>query len=221
MTVFATDGGGAVHVSKMSGKLSGIPAINTNTLTNPFCIEMHDNDTGDVVCEECYSVAMLQGVRKNAEPAFERNSIKLSSRLLFDDEIPVYNHAWFRLHGHGELINDIHFINFIHIAERNPQTNFALWTKRKKIVYDVLSQGYVIPGNLIMVYSNPRTDRTILTPPDHFDKVFNVVRPDYEGMANCTGQKCIDCLLCYEHNDTSLIIEHIKHGNGRVKKCTG
>ena len=37
-----------VHMSKMSGKLKGIPAINTNTLTNLFCIRQHQKT--DTIC---------------------------------------------------------------------------------------------------------------------------------------------------------------------------
>jgi hypothetical protein len=37
-----------VHISKMTGKLDGIHAISTNTVTNPFCQKM--NTSGDTIC---------------------------------------------------------------------------------------------------------------------------------------------------------------------------
>ena len=94
-----------VHMSKMSGKLKGIPAINTNTLTNPFCIRQHQK-TG-TICEECYSFGMLEGYRKNCTPAFERNSALLSEHIPWDD-LPVLNFAYVRYSAHGEIINYQH-----------------------------------------------------------------------------------------------------------------
>jgi len=61
----------SIHFSTMTGKLKGIPAINTNTVTNEFCIKMNETDA---ICKSCYSMNMLSGSRKNCQPAFERNS---------------------------------------------------------------------------------------------------------------------------------------------------
>ena len=43
-----------VSVSKMSGKLAGIPAINTNTATNAYCIKQYNSGKDDDICTECY-----------------------------------------------------------------------------------------------------------------------------------------------------------------------
>jgi hypothetical protein len=40
----------AVHISKMTGKLDGLHAISTNTVTNPFCQKM--NTSGDTICRQ-------------------------------------------------------------------------------------------------------------------------------------------------------------------------
>ena len=136
-----------VHISVMSGKLKGISAINTNTVTNKFCQKMQK---GNNICKHCYSQAMLTGSRKNCQDSFQRNSDLLSSRGLSNHEIPIINAAWFRFHGHGELINELHFLNLCRIAEANPQTTFALWTKRKDIVWDYCKTD-VLPDNLILI----------------------------------------------------------------------
>jgi len=47
-------------------------------------------------------------------------------------------------------------------------------------------------------------------PPRGFHRVFNNVTKKYRGDANCTGQKCIDCQLCYKFDTTSVIVEHVK-----------
>jgi len=209
--VIATDRVPAkVHISVMSGKLKGISAINTNTVTNPFCQKMYEMDDDNIICTHCYSQDMLTGSRKNCQPSFQRNSDLLSSRALWSDEIPILNERWFRYDGHGELINVQHLHNLVLIAEKNHWCNFGLWTKRKDIVNEYRKHVGAIPKNIILIFSNPRLDRMMHKPPEGFDKVFNNVPKDYDGDANCTGQKCIDCRLCYEHNDTSVIVEHVK-----------
>jgi hypothetical protein len=196
----------AVHFSIMTGKLNGLRAINTNTATNAFCKKMFSSGKENVICTGCYSMAQLNGSRKNCQPAFERNSELFSERLLEPHEIPWTNDAILRFHGHGELINLTHLDNFLRIAEYNPQTVFALWTKRKDFI---AKRADKIPDNLILIYSNPLTDKLIKQPPKHFHKVFNNVTKETEG-ENCTGQKCIDCRKCYSLIDETVIIERQK-----------
>ena len=208
-----------VHMSKMSGKLKGIPAINTNTLTNQFCIRQHQTDT---ICGECYSFTMLEGYRKNCGPAFERNSALLSDWIEWDD-LPIVNSAFFRFSAHGELINETHFVNLIRIARKNPHTTFALWTKRASITrkftkpynskWETLYGGEDfgdIPPNLILVFSNPRIDK-VIDVPRGFHKVFNNVSKGSTAPQNCTGRKCMDCLACYRKDSgTDVIVEMVK-----------
>jgi len=195
-----------VHISVMSGKLKGISAINTNTVTNEFCQKMQK---GNNICKHCYSQAMLTGSRKNCQDAFQRNSDLLSTVHLTSDDIPTINAAWFRYHGHGELINLLHFRNLCAIAFANPQTTFALWTKRKDIVWQYVEDEWAIPDNLILIYSNAKLDRVMTKPPAYFNKVFNNVT-DKNADANCTGQKCMDCLECYKFDGADVIVEHVK-----------
>ena len=193
----------AVHISKMTGKLVHMPAINTNTLTNEFCIRQHQTDT---ICFECYSFDMLQGHRKNCAPAFERNSVALSELIDYDD-LPLLNYAYVRINGHGELINENHLDNIIAIAVKNPQCTFALWTKRVSLIRNRLD---LIPDNLILVFWNPKVDRVIGVPRG-FHKVFNNVSKGSTRPQNCTGRKCIECLACYRKDSgTDVIVEMVK-----------
>ena len=185
----------------MSGKLQGIGAINTDTTTNEFCIRQKSTDT---ICGKCYSHKMLNTFRKSCVPAFQHNS-ELMKDLIDWDLLPIINQAYFRFNGHGELINLNHYKNIINIAKKNPHCTFTLWTKRASIVRQIAD----VPVNLILIFSNPRIDKVIGVPRG-FDKVFNNVDKNSGISQNCTGRKCMDCLICYKHNDTNVIIEAVK-----------
>ena len=185
----------------MTGKLVKIPAINTNTLTNEFCQKMHSS-CEKCICWDCYSFAMLEGSRKNCQPAWQKNSDILSGGLL-GYPLPQFNSLYVRFDGHGELINETHFINYLLITEHNPKTTFSLFTKRHKLVKRVLETRKK-PQNLILVYSNPIVDRITDKIPYYFDKVFNTT--SYLSTEdNCTGRKCIECLACYTHGTDTLV----------------
>lgn len=191
-----------IKISKMSGKLQGIGAINTDTTTNEFCIRQKSTDT---ICGKCYSHKMLTTFRKSCVPAFQHNS-ELMKDLIEWDLLPIINQAYFRFNGHGELINLNHYKNIINIAQKNPHCTFTLWTKRASIVRQIAD----VPVNLILIFSNPRIDKVIGVPRG-FDKVFNNVNKDSGIKQNCTGRKCIDCLMCYKHkNKLNVIIEAVK-----------
>lgn len=196
-----------IHITKGSGKMQDMRSINTNTTTNQFCIDQYHMECGGHkrICKSCYSYSSLNAYRKNCQPAFQRNSDILASDQPID--IPKLNDLYFRFHSHGELINDDHFIKYCEIADANPQTTFALWTKRVEFVR---RNKVYIPDNLILIYSNPIIDQVMKEPPRGFHRVFNNVSKSYGGEANCTGQKCMECLVCYKFDTDKVIIEHVK-----------
>jgi len=197
-----------IKLSKMSGKLKGIGAINTNTTSNGFCIKQNGNGKPDSICSECYSWRILKTFRKNAVPAFKHNSKVLSEKIIHPDGLPITNYAYFRFNGHGELINSNHFHNLLNICKKNKKTTFALWTKRSDIVKRELKSRDK-PKNLILVYSNPKID-SVIGIPKGFNKVFNNVSHDIG--TNCHG-KCIDCLKCYNtsrYKANNVITEQVK-----------
>ena len=199
-----------VHVSKLMGKLEGIPGIGTNTLTNDFCSRMHKKGDG-IICSYCYSFATLESKRwPRLEEALERNSV-LYSRALRESEVPIFKPGQYvRFNQHGELHNIQHVENLFVICAVNERSNFGLWTKRPGLVQTGVEL-YGKPLNLKLVYSNPKVDNIKTKPPAYFDKVFNNVSKGYAPeQENCTGQKCKDCLLCYTTNDVTTIVERIK-----------
>ena len=204
-----------VHISKMTGKLQGLQAISTNTVTNKFCNKQNASKNDDVICKHCYSHSMLNTYRKNMQDCLQRNSDTLSLQDLEDADIPRINQLYMRFNAHGELINETHLKNLIKICIKNPAVTFALWSKRKDIIIKYFDKIGMRPRNLKLVFSNSIIN-TIIDPPKYFDSTFNNVDADYmKEKQNCTGQKCIDCLLCYTHNDTKQIVEAVKI-NGRA-----
>lgn len=200
-----------VHISVMTGKLDGLRAISTNTRTNEYCIKQNASGDPTNICTKCYSHTMLSSYRKNMQPALERNSQALSSRILAQAELPRVMDAVFRFDAHGELINETHLLNLVAICEYNPSTSFALWTKRNDIVSKYF-RTRAKPANMTLIYSNPKISHIMAKPPKHFDRTFNnVLEHEYVERQNCTGQQCKDCLLCYTPgNGVTTIVEKVK-----------
>ena len=199
-----------MRISNGSGKLQDIRSLNTNTLTNEFCKAMYNSSADDIICRKCYSMSMLNGLRKNCAPSWQENSDILSGGLIPPHMLPTILDAFFRFSSHGELINMTMLENFHNITLHNPHCSFALWTKRKNFIRKFYSQ-HEKPANLILIYSNPRIDAVMNHPPEFFDRTFNNVSKGSDVAQNCTGQKCRDCLLCYKvGNGVTQIVEAVK-----------
>lgn len=201
----------SVTISNMTGKLEDFKALNTNTLTNDYCMKMYNSKAKDIICTKCYSAEMLQGMRKNCAPAWQRNSDVLSKGIIPPHMLPTILTAFFRISGHGEIINMTMVENIHNIITHNPHCSFAWWTKRKDMIRKFY-QTREKPKNLILIYSNPRIDKPMTVPPELFDRTFNNVSKDkFIEIQNCTGQKCKDCLLCYTPgNGVTQIVEAVK-----------
>lgn len=198
-----------IHISIMTGKLEKFKAISTNTLTNDYCNKQFNSDI-DTICKNCYSQIMLATYRKNMQACLQRNSDVLSKSIIPSEYLPIILDLYFRFSAHGELINLNHLINLINICFKNPKTNFALWTKRNDLIVKYCKSNE-LPKNLILIYSNPKKSKVLRKIPKHFHKTFNnVLENEIVNEQNCTGQKCKDCLACYEFNSTNIIIEKVK-----------
>lgn len=200
-----------VHISVMTGKLDGLRAISTNTRTNEYCIKQNASGDPTNICTKCYSHTMLSSYRKNMQPALQRNSDALATRVLPTVDLPKITDPVFRFDAHGELINETHLLNLVAICEYNPATSFALWTKRNDIVSKYF-RTRVKPANMTLIYSNPKISHIMAKPPKFFDRTFNnVLEHEYVERQNCTGQQCKDCLLCYiPGNGVTTIVEKVK-----------
>jgi hypothetical protein len=200
-----------IHFSKMTGKLAGLRAISTNTATNDYCVKQKERNAADNICSKCYSHAMLSTYRKSMAPALQRNSDALAAGPIDPQDLPFISDAFLRINAHGELINADHFENICRVAEKNPHCTLAVWTKRPDIVNRVL-QSRDKPSNLVLIYSNPKIGHIMSKPPRNFDRTFNNVPEDQDKeRQNCTGQRCMDCMLCYHAgNGVTTIVEKVK-----------
>lgn len=205
--VHLNDGSFFGITNQMEGKMKGMNSLNTSAECNPFCQKMRE--TQGMICRSCYSKSTERRY-KNARAAFENNYNVLSTHLLTDKEVPRVNSVIFRFQAHGDLANRTHYKNLVKIAETNPDTTFALWTKRLSVV----RQGGIIKrDNIIYVYSTPKLDEASPKLPEGFDKVFSVYSRQYAKdknvQINC-AKLCFTCQLCYAKNDTHIVNELIK-----------
>lgn len=187
------------------GKIEGINSINTNSLNNPYCIQMSKNK--DSICSKCYSNRSLK-FRTFLKQSLEKNDICLSETKLKLSEIPIINALYFRFNSFGELINKIHYYNLIQICKKNPLTTFSLWSKRKDLILV-----YKQPKNLILIYSELLINSLNKEIPEGFDKMFSVFTKSFAKenkiRINCKNS-CINCLKCYTFNEIKYIKELVK-----------
>lgn len=202
----------SVFVSKdLRGKMLHVPAINTNTLTNPFCSLMKKRATklfksqGEkLVCLKCYA-RRWSLLHPNIQNIYEGNS-KLLSSYMFEKDIPIIKSDILRFNAFGELINEGHYLNLKRIAIKNPSVIFALWTKRPDLVHGKKVK------NIIYIFSSPMINK-VATKPKGFDKVFTVFSKDRTDVnINCHNYEgaCRKCMLCYSKNDVVYINEYVK-----------
>ena len=201
--------GKVLTVSELGGKMTGVNAISTSVLLNPFCQKMRETD--GMICQSCYA-RTGENMYEGARNGWQANYHLLSSRLLKVKEIPHINASVFRFQSHGELINRTHYKNLIKIADANPQTMFGFWTKNLAVIK---RGGLIKRDNIVYVFSSFK--KNVLNPvvPKGFDKVFTVFNRPFlakhpEVNINCSS-KCNECRLCYSKNDVVFVNEKIKY----------
>lgn len=212
-------------------KMRLVAGLNSSAKINPFCQAMSKRKEN--ICADCYSLdmedrypALEKVLEKNTEILSSTNLNWIQCREIGNVLISIIdrqskrlkitvNQYLVRFHGFGELINDLHCINFFNIAYHNrDRIKFTLWSKRYDIVDRVIDyQGK--PANLILIYSAFKKDSPEC-PPSNFDKSFNVYTKQPAKIAlNCSG-KCIDCKLCYSDNSIQFVHELIKSEQRKV-----
>ena len=205
-----------VWITTHSGKLTGIQSINTNSLSNPYCVERSKNPKS--ICSRCYSNTLLK-LREGLKNHLEHNSELLSRESIPYNDLPIINALYFRFQSFGDLINMTHLDNLVRIANKNPKVIFALWTKRTDLIKEYRYNidpflGLEFPNNMIMIYSNPMLDKPMREVPNGFDKVFQVFsKHAVNAMGvyiNCGARSCLTCLKCYKFDYPYIINELVK-----------
>lgn len=193
-----------LNITVGSGKMDGIRSLNTNPLENEFCQAMRKTDS---ICNRCYSNWFLEHVYKySCVKPWSENGRLLSTLTLEEIGTPYLYDDVFRLHSHGELINELHAENLTKIAKKNKNTLFVLWTKRAGLLPKKL------PKNFRVIKSNPQIDKPINEVPEGFHGVFNVFTKEYANREqieiNCEG-KCRECMKCYDRKRSAGVINEI------------
>jgi len=196
-------------------KLDGFYSLNTSTINNQFCQKMFSSAIDDLICVDCYAKTLEKRFFKGKTDKLNVNAKILSESIMLWDHVPFYPLlSVLRIHSIGELINEVHFINVILIAKKNPHCTVSIWTKRPDIVKRVFKSGFEKPNNLILIYSNPRINADFeIKVPEFFDKVFNNYTKNFVESNNINincHKSCKDCMICYRHNNVEQIKEIVK-----------
>lgn len=192
-----------IKISVGNGKMQGLSSINTNTMTNLFCL--HQCSFKD----NCYSKKQIKRWKSNGI-SWQENSDKLSQSIIDHDLLPrFFNQRVIRFNSHGELINEIHLENLNNIVKKNHDVFFGLWTKQFKLIKEFYSKNEK-PKNINIIFSNSKFNAPMKKIPLYFDKTFNVITKDSDIKPNCIG-KCKDCMICYtKDSKETQIIEVLK-----------
>jgi hypothetical protein len=209
------------HVSKKGkkNKMDKMFSINTSVQLNPFCQKMQK--CKDFICSDCYA-GDIENTFKHARAKYIANFHIVTKRLLSDVECDISNikSKVIRLHAIGELVNNIHLMNYIQYCIVNPKKVFALWTKKADLIesyFDKLPK----PKNLILIFSNPSKDKPVFILPKYFDKIFNVYTKDYvkehNVKINCAAKSCFKCRSCYSLRSSVVIVNEMIKKDQRKK----
>lgn len=206
---------GILWMTDHTGKMAGINSIGTSCASNPHCIKRREN--GESVCSKCYAETYMK-MRKSLKAHLEDNAKVLTTRLLEGNEIPVTNAMIFRFESFGDLYNAIHLQNYLLICERNPFTNFALWTKNTWILDEVFNKMEVKkPKNLSIVVSSPLLNKQMELDREKFwfvDHIFTVYDKKFikanDVEINCGSNNCFGCQVCYFTETDYYVNEQLK-----------
>ena len=203
---------GIHYTTGHTGKMSGLYGISTSVHLNKHCIARRTNKS--LICSKCFANKFTK-MRSTLDARLRENTKNLNERILNDDELPVIPTLYFRFESFGDLASPVQAINYIKIAQHNPNVKCALWTKNLVYLRKAIEMGYKIPKNLRIVFSSPMLNKEvdIAKLPAFVDKVFTV----YDSKTikggvdiNCGAKSCLTCGLCYNKNKVKYIREKVK-----------
>lgn len=191
--------------------MSGLQSLSTACTVNPQCKRNAEIDGS--ICSHCFSFAMMKRYSKDFERAFIRNYKILNSGILDPNTLPRTNTAFFRIESFGDLGSATQAINYINFIAKNPQTNFAWWTKNPKFIDQAIKAGYSIPENVQIIYSSMFLNATAYPKKyDFINKVFTVYDKKTAETVdiNCGARSCFLCNRCYRKNPDGVKVEMIR-----------
>lgn len=198
-----------LHVTALSGKLSGFAAVTSSALQNDYCAAQTVRGDPTSICTYCYACRSLKGFRRGAAEVFARNGVLLRTPLANADLPRITGVKALRFNSHGELGSVEELDNFERIALHNRHLRSALWTKRLDLVqaWEEAHSGEGPSGGPVhlsmkLIVSSP----TIGVPafergavPENVHHVYTVYRTEGDLPDDayvCRGH-CADCMVCY------------------------
>lgn len=196
---------------KHSAKMEGMISLSTSAAENPQC--KANSLREDWICHKCYALRQLK-VYPSLNEKLKRNYHLLTENRLTPEDVPLFNCIFFRFEAFGDLANKTQALNYLLIADCNPQTHFALWTKNPLILAAALKEYGHKPKNLQIILSSPVINSPIKNTFGFVDKVFTVYEKDYAEKnninINCGARNCFKCHKCYKKNAHTVINELVK-----------
>lgn len=225
-----------LFISHPTGKMAGIPAISESCVCNEFCAAMHKRV--GTICSHCYAQESL-AFKQAARLRYSRNTEIMSQGEIPWDDLPRIYSDIFRLETHGDWVNLQSAINEIRIAEKNPQVEFTVWTKRINLLRQLARNGYTKPDNFHIKVSSPYLDRELsqsvkeyLSTHGWTVSYFTVMSlqglQDKYGLAylqkagdkviTCGGRNCRACMRCYGNHPMEDVVELLKQDVPKAKR---
>ena len=205
----------------IGSKMEGVPSISTCCLSNPACLARMR--MGEAVCAQCFANSLLS-IRNGLKLTTTRNYhilntsvIKKAPMIKWTRKMLQINHTRIvRIESFGDVASVQQAINYIRIAQANPDCNFAAWTKNLWFWVQAFRK-VGKPKNLTLVFSSLRINEISAIPEwarewvDHRFTVFTKEFLDAHGMcSNCAGISCASCQKCYRNDTDFDIIEILR-----------
>lgn len=214
--------------SAMTGKMEGMQSFSTPCSHNPFC-QKNQKIEGSI-CQKCYAEQMM-AMYDNLDAKCLRNAEVVTEVELTPEDVPEINVKYFRFEAFGDLMNELQLRNYVMIAQCNPDTQFALWTKNYKIALDYFS-AHKCPENMNVLFSSLFVNKQMSVEPllatGAFSrpgqcKVFTVYTKEYlqehpEIKINCGSKLCLSCKQCYNKTTCVYINEILKSDQKAAEK---
>ena len=204
--------GGVHYCMDHTGKMSGIISLSTSVLCNPICQQRCRE--GNSICAHCFAATNMS-FRPSMQKPYERNFKILNGGILDDSVIPIISSRYGRGESFGDYASANAVINFWKLAKKNPDTQFAMWSKNLRFFAEAIEAGYKKPKNVQIVYSSPFVNKTAVVPEKYagfVDKVFTVYDREEAKKVdiNCGARSCLACGRCYRKNPQGVKIQEIR-----------
>lgn len=180
--------------------MEGMQSISTSCLCNKLCEIRKSNEK--TICNKCFADSQLK-YHTNNQPIFEYNTKVLTESVIPEMYLPTINACYFRFESFGDLNNSNQVKNYFNICKKNPDTNFAIWTKNPWFIAEAIKDGYEKPSNLNIIFSSlflNQVNEAVAKYYSFIDKVFTVYDKEHAENVeiNCGSRKCMDCKRCYK-----------------------